>query len=204
MSLTSNNASSFDFKDLSGTAVQPDEWLRIWKQKYPTNDYLAYADLISKHRSFSATDFERIGKWKDGVTSESRWRPNIASVAYEIWMQAVRTLPTCPDDDDVATFLNDWANRKYRDTYRNGVVREKRFGVPRAATLLHFLSGGHFPIFDSRVRNAMRKLRGGPLPPNTVDWYLTSYCPMFNEIRAMSGAESERDVDMALFALGMA
>jgi hypothetical protein len=109
-----------------------------------------YRDLITKHRAFTANDFIRVGKWKDGVTSDNQWKPNVASVAYEIWEEAAKEIPTCPQESNVATFVENWSNKKYTDKFTN-CSREKIFGPPRATTLLHFLSGGNYPIFDSRV-----------------------------------------------------
>lgn len=155
---------------------------------------------MAKHKSFSAEDFEQIGKWKDGVKTERKWRPNVASVAYPIWMQAASQLPKCPERSDVAAFLNDWSERRYADEYLNRRV-EKRFGLSRASTLLYFLSGGRFPIFDSRVRKAMTRLLDSPVP-NTVRWYLDSYCPLFSAIAALCDTKDLRMVDMALFSYG--
>ena len=49
------------------------------------------------------------------------------------------------------------AERTRTYSKKKGPVK-KRFGVPRATTLLHFVSGGRFPIIDSRVRRAIVKL----------------------------------------------
>ena len=75
--------------------------------------------------------------------------------------QAAKELPKCPDETKVAAFLEDWANRAYTATDRRG-PRKKHFGLPRATTLLHFISGGRYPIFDSRVRTAIARLLGQP------------------------------------------
>ncbi len=115
-------------------------------------------------------------------------------------MQAASELPGCPEETDVAEFLDDWSSRKYTDEYRNGQV-EKHFGLSRTTTLLHFISGGRFPIFDSRVRRAMARLLTSQVP-NTVHGYMDSYCPLFSEVAALCGAEDLRKVDMALFSYG--
>jgi hypothetical protein len=78
------------------------------------------------------------------VKTDRKWRVNVAAVAFPIWMQAASELPKCPTESEVAHFLNDWSERKYTDQYANG-LQEKRFGVARATTLLHFLSGGRLP-----------------------------------------------------------
>jgi hypothetical protein len=152
-----------------------------------------------KHKSFSSTDFEEIGKWKDAAIG-GRWRPNVASVAYPIWMAAASIPPKCPEKSDVTKFLSDWSERKYRDEYANS-SREKRFGLSRATTLLHFLSGGSYPIFDRRVRMAMTRLLGTTVP-NKVRWYLDSYCPLFLEVATKCGTTDLRAVDKALFSYG--
>jgi hypothetical protein len=147
--------SSFKFLIPEVRDGAPQDWLRVWASRYPPDyDPMEYGDLIqiAKGKSLSAKDFERIGKWKDNANSENRWRPHVASVAYQIWMQATEELPKCPDGEEsgVAAFLNDWSGRAYTDLYKNRRL-EKHFGVSRATTLLHFVSGGRFPIFDSRV-----------------------------------------------------
>jgi hypothetical protein len=195
--------SRFRFRSSDGRDIAPQEWLRIWADRYPSNDYAEYGELIAKHKSFSAADFEQIGKWKDNAKTEGKWKANVASVAYRIWKQAASELPKCPEGSGVADFLDDWSNRKYTDEYASGPV-EKRFGLSRATTLLHFISGGFFPIFDSRVRKAMTRLLNlNPNPvENTVRWYLDSYCSFFSEIAVLCGTEDFRRLDMALFSYG--
>ncbi len=110
-------------------------------------------------------------------------------------MQTASELPKCPEESRVADFLDDWSDREYTDPVK------KRFGLARTTTLLHFISGGRFPIFDSRVRRAMARLLNSRVP-NTVSWYLDSYCPLFSEIAALCGTKDLRMVDKALFAYG--
>lgn len=192
--------SRFRFRSSDGRDIAPEEWLCKWTALYPSNDYAGYSELIAKHESLSAADFEQIGKWKDRAKTESRWKANVASVAYPIWILAASESPKCPEESRLADFLDDWSERKYTDEYANGPV-EKRFGLSRATTLLHFISGGRFPIFDSRVRMAMTRLLNAPVR-NTVCWYLDSYCPLFSEIAALCGTEDLRMVDKALFSYG--
>jgi hypothetical protein len=109
-------------------------------------------------------------------------------------------LPKCPERSEVTKFLADWSERKYLDEYANG-SREKHFGLSRATTLLHFLSGGRYPIFDRRVRTAMTRLLNIAVP-NEIPWYLDSYCPLFLEVAAMCGTTDLRAVDKALFSYG--
>jgi hypothetical protein len=84
---------------------------------------------------------------------------------------------------------------------------EKRFGVPRATTLLHFVSGGRFPMIDSRVRRAIARLSNDHVrPKNTVSWYLESFRPLFSELAALCKAEGDlrmlRMLDKALLSYG--
>jgi hypothetical protein len=109
-----------------------------------------------------------IGKWKDGAKTERQWKLNVASVAYRIWMEAAQELPKCPEGSAMAAFLDDWSGRTYTDVFEKKGPVEKHFGLARATTLLHFVSGGRFPIFDSRVRTAIARLRDDHVPPNTV------------------------------------
>jgi hypothetical protein len=174
--------------------------LRIWSDRYPIEDYAEYDELIAGHKAFSAVHFEQIGKCKDNAKTESKWKANVASVAYPIWMQAATELPQCPEQSQLVVFLNGWAGRKYTDTYPTKRVA-KTFGLSRSTTLLHFISGGRFPILDSRVRRAMTRLLSSRVR-NTVQWYLDSYCPLFSEVSALCSTEDLRRVDMALFSYG--
>jgi hypothetical protein len=192
--------SKFRFQSVDGADVSPQEWLLVWAARYPSNSYAGHTELIQKHKSFSAEDIVRIGKWKDAVKTEAKWKPNVASVAYPIWMQAASELPKCPEGGGVESFLADWSERKYTDEFASGPA-VKRFGLSRATTLLHFISGESFPIFDSRVRRAMNRLLGKTVP-NTVRWYLDSYCPLFAEVAAECGTKDVRMVDKALFSYG--
>ena len=192
--------SQFKFLSLDGKDVAPKEWLHMWADLYPSQDYVGYEELMAQHESFSHADIERIGRWKDNAKTAVKWKPNVASVAYEIWMQAASEVPVCPKDDRMADFLEDWSERKYTDEFGARRV-EKRFGLSRATTLLHFISGGRFPIFDSRVRKAMARLLTSHAP-KTVRWYLDSYCPLFSEIAAVCATKDLRVVDKALFSYG--
>jgi len=192
--------SQFKFLSLDGKDVAPKEWLHMWADLYPSQDYVGYEELMAQHESFSHADIERIGRWKDNAKTAVKWKPNVASVAYEIWMQAASEVPVCPKDDRMADFLEDWSERKYTDEFGTRRV-EKRFGLSRATTLLHFISGGRFPIFDSRVRKAMARLLSSHVP-KTVRWYLDSYCPLFSEIAAVCATKDSRVVDKALFSYG--
>jgi hypothetical protein len=84
--------SEFRFQIVQMKSSTPQEWLRVWAGMYQGYDETEYRNLIEKHKSFSAEDFRRIGKWKDGATTEGQWKPNVASVAYPIWEQAAASL----------------------------------------------------------------------------------------------------------------
>jgi hypothetical protein len=193
--------SQFRFQVLEMKDSPPQDWLRVWAGLYRGYDETEYRDLIEKHESFSAEDFRRIGKWKDGVTTEGPWKPNVASVAYLIWEQAAKELPKCPEESAVVDFLGDWSNRAYTDKFKNG-PRKKRFGLSRATTLLHFVSGGLYPIFDSRVKTAIARLLDRPKLPDTVSSYLDSYLPLFKELADRCETDDFRMLDKALFSYG--
>ena len=169
---------------------------------YPADyDEAEYRDLINRSREFSPADYERIGKWKDNAQSISRWQPNVASVAYEIWMLAAKERPRCPVDDGKGEFLSEWSERLYQDEYKNGTKRVKRFGLSRASTLLHFISGGRYPIFDSRVVTAVLRLLDSRVDYSVAS-YVNSYCHVFQQIADLCGATDLRTVDEALFSYG--
>jgi hypothetical protein len=193
----------FRFQVLQMRQSTPQEWLNWWAKRYEddTGYDPEYKILIEKHRSFSAEDFRRIGKWKDGATTESQWKPNVASVAYLIWEQAAEESPHCPEESKVAAFLEDWSNRAYTDIFKNG-PRKKHFGLSRATTLLHFVSGGRYPIFDSRVKTAIARLLDHPELPGTIGSYLDSYVPLFKELADRCETEDFRKLDKALFSYG--
>jgi hypothetical protein len=122
-------------------------------------------------------------------------------VAYLIWEQAAEELPNCPEESRVGTFLDAWSLRAYTDVYKKGPT-EKHFGLARATTLLHFVSGGRYAIFDSRVKKAISRLLDQPELPGTVRSYLDSYLPLFKELADRCEAEDFRSLDKALFSYG--
>src|SRR5208283_2762333 len=107
----------------------PQEWLRMWAGLYEGYDEKEYRDLIGKYESLSAEDFVRIGKWKDGVKTKRQWKPNVASVAYLIWMQTAQELPKCLEGSDLAAFLDDWSGRTYTDVFKKKGPVKKHFGL---------------------------------------------------------------------------
>jgi len=191
----------FLFRSADGREIPAAEWLTFWASKYPDQRYADYDDLIAKAKHFTTDDFIRIGKWKDNAWG-SKWRPNVAMVAHQIWLQAAAELPGIRvSDENAGAFLADWSERKYEDRYANARVQHKRFGLSRATTLLHFLSGGVHPIFDSRVRSGVKRLTGKSVA-QTVEAYLTTYVPLFQAIAAACGTTDFRTVDKALFSYG--
>lgn len=190
-----------EFRGINGQSTDPNSWLATWCQRYPEGDYSGYEELVSKHDRFTAHDIERVGRWKDAAQTDAKWKPNTASVAFSVWMQAAGELPSCPQTEQgVADFLHDWSERSYVDQFQTKSVT-KRFGLSRASTLLHFLSGGRYPIFDSRVRRALVRMLGTSVP-NSVDWYIQSYCPLIAQIANKCGTTDLRLVDKALFSYG--
>jgi hypothetical protein len=195
----------FICQDDSGRKITIQQWLDLWRHNYAPKDENEYQELIKKHLSYSAEDFERIGQWKDGalkhgVVIKGRWKPNLASVAYDVWMHAASVKPKNPTNADARrTFLREWAERKV--TYRfGGRTQDRRFGLSRASTLLHFLSAGQFPIFDSRVKMAAEHLTGAAVTYD-LEGYKQTICPLVLEIQRLCGC-TLRDVDTALFAYG--
>ncbi len=195
--------SNFNFRILELKNTTAAGWLQSWSDRYDreNDDEKEYRRLIENWRSLSSEDFEAVGKWKDGAFKGDKWKPNVASVAYPIWMQAALESPRCPEEDRLVAFLEDWSGRTYVDEYSSG-VRTKRFGLSRATTLLHFISGARYPIFDSRVRTAIARLTGSAIADLTVPKYFEYYA-LFKEL--LSRCESEDDprkLDKALFSYG--
>jgi hypothetical protein len=175
-------------------------WLDEWSAAFPTNKYPPLDHLLERADSLTAADFEYLGRWKDSaLESDKRWQPNKASVAFVTWMEAAKELPGA-QIENVHSFLTEWSGRAYRDRFPSRTVL-KRFGVPRATTLLHLMSGGKYPIFDARVRLAFKRLTGQP-PGKSVEWYLSSYVPFFAQVASECRAANMKKVDNALFVYG--
>jgi len=119
-------------------------------------------------------------------------------------MQTKAESPTCPEKNDVATFLTDWSERRFLAGQRkNGQPFSPSFGLSRATTLLHFISGGIYPILDSTVLTALTRL-GSPVKGTTGE-YTNTFCSRFSELAsacAMSGIEGLRKLDNALTTFG--
>lgn len=191
-----------DFCSRSGAPINCGaEWLNEWSLWYPEKKYPSLGQLLSRSRRLTSADFRWVGRWKDGALNNDKWRRNVAMVAFPIWMQAADELPgTRIESIHVARFLEDWSSRSYQDQYPNRAVK-KKFGLSRATALLHVLSAGNYPIFDSRVRRAFRRLTAESAQ-NTVTWYLGSYVFFFWQLLAACGSNEFRIVDRALFVYG--
>lgn len=194
------------FQILETRDSTPQEWLRLWADRYQGDDDAEHRYLIDRQESLSADDFERIGKWKDGLATEAavkgKWKPNVASVAYSVWMQLAQELPKRPKQDKVADFLDRWSTATYSDCFSSGKTVVKQFGLSRATTLLHFVSRGEYPIFDLRVRTEVARLSNTPVQ-NTVPYYLNSFCPLFHELADLCDTKDDlRRLDKALFSYG--
>jgi len=194
--------SRFTFRDPEGRELDPTAWLSWWADRYRIGDNPVYFDLIARHEAFSAEDFEQIGKWKEGCLKpgNGRWKTGTPT-AYDVWMGAKAELPKCPEPSGVTAFLTNWSERMFSA----GKGHRKRFGLSRATTLLHFVSGGQYPILDSRVVTALIRL-GSPIAENgTISGYLNSFCRLFAELSGdcgVSGVKGLRKLDNALFSYG--
>jgi len=129
-------------RGLDGKDLAPAQWPRVWVARYPAGKCdVEHEPMIPKFRSLSSVDFERIGRCEDAATADAKWKPNVASVAFQIWMQAATARPKCPNSARAGDVLLDWSERKYTDQIASRTVR-KRVGPFRATTLLYFLSRG--------------------------------------------------------------
>jgi hypothetical protein len=197
-------AGKFKFAVPGWRTVEPTVWLKFWAKFYkPTPDEV-YEGLIGKAESLSPEDFKTVGRWKEGCLAENngRWKPN-TPVAYDVWMKASKECLTCPPEDGLEEFLEKWSEERFTaGTDRNGHELKKRFGLARSTTLLHFISGGRFPIFDARVGAAIERLRVSPPAQATPKWYVETFCPQFHDIANLCGVSDTKGLDNALFCYG--
>lgn len=194
--------SCFTFRYPEWRALEPAQWVVWWSDRYGVGDNPEYFALIEKQGKLSAEDFEQVGRWKESCLKpgNGRWKPR-TPVGYAVWMQARAELPTCPEKAGIPAFLSAWSVRKFDA----GSGQEKSFGLSRATTLLHFVSGGEYPILDSRVVSAMKRLGAPIVNADTAEGYLHSHCLLFTELAAVcgvSGVEGLRKLDNALFNYG--
>jgi hypothetical protein len=184
--------------------IEPSAWLAHWAGRYDGEDNAEYFALITKQGKLSSDDFEQVGRWKEGCLKPSHgsWKTGTPK-GYDIWMQAKAEAPDCPEQSGLAGFLEYWKEKTFVAGKKGELVLRYRFGLSRATTLLHFVSGGRYPILDSRVATALSRL-GSPIE-ETIDGYLNCFCPLFSEIAAVcgvSGMEGLRKLDNALFSYG--
>lgn len=194
---------NFGFRLPSGEPCGPREWLNNWEPRYPEAQYdeKYYDHLIQQSGNLASEDFILLGRWKDSAWTERKWRANVAMVAFPAWMDAARELPGFDlGKASVEEFLNTWSEHLYPDASSKSVDGQKRFGLSRTTALLHFMSAGKFPICDSRVRTAIRRLTNRRAP-DEVKWYLASYIPLFEDLAGQC-CTSPRSLDKALFAYG--
>jgi hypothetical protein len=192
----------FTFRYPEWREIDPPAWVTWWAVRWGDGDNPQYFDLIEKQGTLSGEDFEQMGKWKEGCLKpgNGRWKTGTPT-AYDVWMKAKAELPHCPDKIGITAFLADWSNRKFAA----GKGQRKRFGLSRATTLLHFVSGGEYPILDSRAVTAMIRL-GSPIEDDgSIGGYLNSFCPLFFDLAVvcgLSGVRGLRKLDNALFNYG--
>ncbi len=212
-------SSNFKFKLPDGTETSCNQWVDAWSREYDSGKYpdKVYDYLVNKAGQMSGRDICILGAWKDGALKKGcdrefgpdavddklfsrKWSSAAAGAAYEVWNRAAQGLGGQMANgfpSDTGTFLTDWSVSRGKCG-----ARIKRFGLARASTLLHFISGGRYPIFDSRVRLALKKLTGEKAI-KTVEWYLNRFCGLFRELQTECGVQSDpRKLDKALFAYG--
>ena len=175
----------FKFLHPEWREIEPSAWLTRWAARYGDGDNPVYFVLIAKQGRLSSDDFEQVGRWKEGCLkpSNGRWKTGTPT-GYDIWMQARAQAPKCPEQSELPGFLKDWKERTFVAGKKGDLILRHRFGLSRATTLLHFISGGRYPIFDARVATALIRL-GSPTE-ETIDGYLI-FCPLFSEIAAVCG-----------------
>jgi hypothetical protein len=195
--------SRFTFRCPVWRATEPSEWVTKWAALYGGNDNAEHDALIEKDGLLLGEDFERVGRWKEGcAVGHKGWKAGTPR-AYEIWIQAKDHPPPCPAEDRIGEFLIRWSQKRFWAGTRNDRRLEQSFGLSRATTLLHFISGGRYPILDRRVEAAMSRL-GSPIEM-TIEGY-GSFCRLFSEIAAacgVSGIKGLRKLDNALFCYGL-
>jgi hypothetical protein len=184
--------------------IEPSAWLTRWAARYGDGDNPEYFGLIAKRGRLSSEDFEQVGRWKEGCLKPNHgsWKTGTPK-GYDVWMQAKVEAPKCPEQSELSEFLKVWSEKTFVAGKKGDLTLKYRFGLSRATTLLHFISAGRYPIFDSRVATALVRL-GSPIE-ETIDGYLNSFCPLFSEIAAVcgiSGIEGLRKLDNALFNYG--
>jgi hypothetical protein len=195
----------FNFRVIQFREDSANNWLQAWAARYDLEsddfDKEKYEELIERKGNFSPDDYKTMGWWKDNVRSEGRWKENVALVAYRIWTAQDTLMLRCPDELGIRDFLDTVSQMEYTDQYASG-PRTKQFGFSRATTILHFLSVGMYPIFDSRVAIAvlhisdLRPRKDGSL------WYVERFLPYYHSLASECQTSNQRQLDKALFTYG--
>src|SRR5205823_2829521 len=151
----------------------------------------------------------RVGQWK-----EQCWPPNLGRwtsgtpAAYDVWMQVKEELRTRPHEDTLESFLTHWSDKSFVvGKKEDAQPRKRRFGLSRATTLLHFITGGDYPIMDAIVVKALARLGSPVSNTEEASGYLNSFCPLFSELAHMCGVAGTaglRRLDNALLMYGSA
>ena len=207
----------FNFLSPGGSAITPEEWVNDWSKKFPRPSDRLYDYLVRKASKMTSDDLRILGAWKDGALEKSvfsgegqfdpnntkysfngKWKPSAASVAFETWETIAEELGGNMQDGyppDPEEFLRKWEQER-------AGAKAKRFGLSRATSLLHFISGGRYPIFDKNVRRGMHLLTGTTVE-YTLEWYSGGFRKLFSELARECKCETNpRKVEMALFAYG--
>ena len=150
-----NRLNRFKFLYPEWGELEPRAWVSWWAGRYGDGDNREYFKLIAKQGELLSEDFEEVGRWKEGCLKPDHgsWKTGTPR-GYDVWMQAKAEMPRCPEEGGISGFLRDWSERRFAA----GKDQIKRFGLSRATTLLHFISGGRYPILDARVLAAMTRL----------------------------------------------
>jgi hypothetical protein len=194
------------FRSPDGIEISGRDWLSIWGYVEPGRDERVYQRLIvaARQQPLTSVDFELMAKWKDGAWTDGKFQPHVGRVAYHTWKAIIADPPHCPGQDEIDRFLNKWSETLCLYTYGDGTAK-KRFGLPRATTLLHFLSAGAYPILDSWVMKALNGFKSQPgLLPRTIKVtdevrsYLETFCPVFKKLEHACETDDTHRLDHAL------
>jgi hypothetical protein len=68
--------SRFKFQYPEWREVEPGSWLKLWAGRYGDGDNPEYFELMAKQGKFSSTDFEQVGRWKEGClkSNHGSWK----------------------------------------------------------------------------------------------------------------------------------
>jgi hypothetical protein len=218
----------FHCLSVTGEPLAVGQWVDLWASKYPAHRYSeeVYRYLIQKGARLNSQDILLLGAWKDAALQRcrdnsgmgpfsgqyyrfnQRWSKDAASAAFEIWQllsEKISEIKAIFEKLGKLTIL------KYGSSGKGGQVT-KRFGLARASTLIHFLTSGKYPIYDSNVHKGIYGLtlgmfRGVRIPRYfagrglTVAAYCDVFCPAVQEL-LLASDRTMRSVDRALFTYG--